>query len=248
MRVLLINPSYPLEEFPRLLVTLPYLAAALRAEGHEVEILDLLLARTSSEKIERRMALFRPELVGITSVTLNHHIASFVAEVVRKCDEGVPIARQRAGRLAEYVRFLARNEVTDLTWRERNTAVAALIVHGVYKPDAADVLEQLEEEDAAHLIQELDADDAAEVLEEIAPELAAELVEDVPLQELAAALNEMPGGAAADPIDVFDEKVMSMGQVGSGLLLACSHRLPFLLSCRYRKQPGEPAGYRRDYG
>ncbi len=92
MRVLLINPSYPLEEFPRLLVTLPYLAAALRAEGHEVEILDLLLARTSSEKIERRMALFRPELVGITSVTLNHHIASFVAEVVRKCDEGVPIA------------------------------------------------------------------------------------------------------------------------------------------------------------
>jgi radical SAM superfamily enzyme YgiQ (UPF0313 family) len=92
MRVLLINPSYPLEEFPRLLVTIPYLAAALREEGHEVEILDLLLARTTPEKIERRMASFRPELVGITSVTLNHHIASFIAEVVRKCDERVPIA------------------------------------------------------------------------------------------------------------------------------------------------------------
>jgi radical SAM superfamily enzyme YgiQ (UPF0313 family) len=92
MRVLLVNPSYPLEEFPRLLVTLPYLAAALREDGHEVEILDLLLARTTPEKIERRMAVFRPELVGITSVTLNHHIASFIAEVVRKCDERVPIA------------------------------------------------------------------------------------------------------------------------------------------------------------
>jgi len=92
MRVLLINPSYPFEEFPRLLVTLPYLAAALREEGHEVEILDLLLARTTPEKIERRMAGFRPELVGITSVTLNHHIASFIAEVVRKCDERVSIA------------------------------------------------------------------------------------------------------------------------------------------------------------
>jgi anaerobic magnesium-protoporphyrin IX monomethyl ester cyclase len=92
MRVLLVNPSYPLEEFPRLLVTLPYLAAALREAGHEVEILDLLLARTTPEKIERRMADFRPELVGITSVTLNHHIASFVAEVARKCDERVPIA------------------------------------------------------------------------------------------------------------------------------------------------------------
>ena len=53
MRVLLVNPSYPFEEFPRLLVTLPYVAAALRAHGHEVEILDLLLARTTPEKIER---------------------------------------------------------------------------------------------------------------------------------------------------------------------------------------------------
>ena len=92
MRVLLINPSYPFEEFPRLLVTLPYVASALQAEGHEVEILDLLLSRTTPAKIERRMAAFRPQLVGITSVTLNHHIAASIAEVVRKCDGGVPIA------------------------------------------------------------------------------------------------------------------------------------------------------------
>ena len=92
MRILLVNPSYPFEEFPRLLVTLPYLASALRAEGHEVEILDLLLSRTTADKIERRMARLRPELVGITSVTLNHHIASGIAEVIRKCDEEVPIA------------------------------------------------------------------------------------------------------------------------------------------------------------
>jgi anaerobic magnesium-protoporphyrin IX monomethyl ester cyclase len=91
VRVLLINPSYPFEEFPRLLVTLPYVAAALRSEGHEVEILDLLLARTTPDKIERRMERFRPEAVGITSVTLNHHIAESIAEVVRKCDERVPI-------------------------------------------------------------------------------------------------------------------------------------------------------------
>jgi anaerobic magnesium-protoporphyrin IX monomethyl ester cyclase len=92
MRVLLVNPSYPFDEFPRLLVTVPYLAAALRADGHEVEILDLLLARTTPAKIERRMERFRPQMVGITSVTLNHHIASQIAEVVRKCDEEVPIA------------------------------------------------------------------------------------------------------------------------------------------------------------
>jgi anaerobic magnesium-protoporphyrin IX monomethyl ester cyclase len=91
VRVLLVNPSYPFEEFPRLLVTLPYVASALQAEGHEVEILDLLLARTTPDKIERRMERFRPELVGITSVTLNHHLAEGIASVVRKCDERVPI-------------------------------------------------------------------------------------------------------------------------------------------------------------
>ena len=64
MRVLLINPSYPFEEFPRLLVTLPYVASALRAEGHEVEILDLLLSRTTPGRIEARMQRFRPQLVG----------------------------------------------------------------------------------------------------------------------------------------------------------------------------------------
>jgi anaerobic magnesium-protoporphyrin IX monomethyl ester cyclase len=91
MRVLLINPSYPFEEFPRLLVTMPYVASALQSEGHEVEILDLLLSRTTPEKIERRMSRFRPQVVGITSVTLNHHIAASIAEVVRKCDGSVPI-------------------------------------------------------------------------------------------------------------------------------------------------------------
>ncbi len=92
MRVLLVNPSYPFEEVPRLLVTIPSLAAALRAAGHEVEVLDLLLAHTTPEKIERRMQRFRPQLVGITSITLNHHNASSIARQVRACDERVPIA------------------------------------------------------------------------------------------------------------------------------------------------------------
>lgn len=70
--------------------------------------------------------------------------------------------------------------------------------------DAADVLEQLEEDDAVELLGELDPHDAAEVLEEIAPELAAELIQQLPLTNLAAALNEMPGEAAADLISEFD--------------------------------------------
>ncbi len=73
--------------------------------------------------------------------------------------------------------------------------------------DAADILEQLDEEDAAELLSELSPADAADVLEEIAPELAAELIESLPLTELAAALNEMPSEAAADLIGELDDEV-----------------------------------------
>lgn len=70
--------------------------------------------------------------------------------------------------------------------------------------DAADIIEQLEEEHAAELLSHLPPEDAAEILEEIAPELAVELLELYPLTELAAALNEMPSEAAADLIGELD--------------------------------------------
>ena len=73
--------------------------------------------------------------------------------------------------------------------------------------DAADIIEQLDEEDAVELLSELDPAKAAEILEEIAPELAAELIEKYPLLELAAALNEMPSQAAADLIGELDDEV-----------------------------------------
>ncbi len=73
--------------------------------------------------------------------------------------------------------------------------------------DAADVLEQLEEESAAELLSDLPAAEAADILEEIAPELAVELVEHLPLTDLAQALNEMTGEAAADLIGELDDDI-----------------------------------------
>lgn len=74
--------------------------------------------------------------------------------------------------------------------------------------DAADVLEQLDEEDAAGLLADLEAAEAAEVLEEIAPELAAELVEDLPVSDLAEVLSAMQGDAAADLLGELDADVI----------------------------------------
>jgi len=74
--------------------------------------------------------------------------------------------------------------------------------------DAADILEQLDEEKASELLADLEPPEAAEVLEEIAPQLAAELIEEVPLTNLAAALNEMPAEAAADLVGELDQEVV----------------------------------------
>ena len=73
--------------------------------------------------------------------------------------------------------------------------------------DAADILEQLEEEEAAELLHELEPANAAEVLAEIAPELAAEIIDQLPLKHLAAALNEMTSESAADLIGELTDEV-----------------------------------------
>jgi flagellar motility protein MotE (MotC chaperone) len=73
--------------------------------------------------------------------------------------------------------------------------------------DAADVLEQLNEEVAAGLLAELEPEEVADILEQISPELAAELVEDVPLEDLTAAVSEMTGEAAADLLYELDDDV-----------------------------------------
>lgn len=61
-------------------------------------------------------------------------------------DEGVPILREAPGLLAEYVAFMARNAVTEMTWRERTTAINALAqALNVYGDRKEEVLSELSE-------------------------------------------------------------------------------------------------------
>lgn len=46
--------------------------------------------------------------------------------VEKSDEEGAPILREAPGRLAEYVEFMSRNPVTEMTWRERSTAVQTI--------------------------------------------------------------------------------------------------------------------------
>lgn len=86
MRVLLMSTPYPLEENPLPPLSLAYLAAVLRQEGLEVEVVDHLVSMYSPSKLRKKLREFKPQMVGATCVTLNYPIASRIMKVCKEFD------------------------------------------------------------------------------------------------------------------------------------------------------------------
>jgi radical SAM superfamily enzyme YgiQ (UPF0313 family) len=63
------------------------LGTILRQEGKEVEVLDLLSTRYSTDKIDRCLARFQPDVIGVTSVTMNFPLA---VQTLQYCKEKAP--------------------------------------------------------------------------------------------------------------------------------------------------------------
>jgi len=89
MRTLLINPPYPFTEWPNMPLGLSYIAAVLEQNGVEVKVLDLLVSQFSEEKVHRCMAEFRPEVVGVTAVTMNYPASSNILKLCKRFDDNV---------------------------------------------------------------------------------------------------------------------------------------------------------------
>jgi len=86
-RVLLINPPYPGAEGLHVALSLPSLGAVLERAGVEVQVLDLLVTRNCPRNIERKLTEFKPDIVGITAVTMNYPTA---CRIVQTCKEIAP--------------------------------------------------------------------------------------------------------------------------------------------------------------
>lgn len=87
MKLLLINPPYdrePRNSFPTEGLALGYLAAVLRREGHEVEILDARIQRLEPSKILREIANKSFDCLGITVADAQKHNLLAIARDVRK--------------------------------------------------------------------------------------------------------------------------------------------------------------------
>jgi radical SAM superfamily enzyme YgiQ (UPF0313 family) len=86
MRVLLINPFYPISETPSPPLGLSYLAGALSHAGVEVKILDLVVFPYSRSRLKTLIETFKPALVGLTAVTMTFDNAMAVVKDLKGID------------------------------------------------------------------------------------------------------------------------------------------------------------------
>jgi radical SAM superfamily enzyme YgiQ (UPF0313 family) len=89
MRVLLINPYYPISETPSPPLGLAFLAAALEAAGVEVKILDLVVYPYSQRMLQSLLNSFNPRIVGITAVTMTFDNAMKVIKDIKRIDPDI---------------------------------------------------------------------------------------------------------------------------------------------------------------
>lgn len=114
MKFLLIQPPYPFSEFPKPSLALMSLGAVLKENNVEVKVLDLLTTRFSWSKIKDCLSRFQPELIGITSVTMNFPMA---LKIIKYCKKISPEALTIMG--GPHVTFTAedilrRHEEVDI--------------------------------------------------------------------------------------------------------------------------------------
>ncbi len=82
MKVLLINPYYPISETPSPPLGLAYLAAVLEREGIEVKVLDFVVYPYSKDILQQTLNEFSPHMAGVTSVTMTFdHAAQIVRDL-----------------------------------------------------------------------------------------------------------------------------------------------------------------------
>ena len=89
MRVLLINPFYPISETPSPPLGLAYLAAALEQAGVQVKILDYVVYGYRKDALQSVLKDFRPRIAGATAVTMTFDHAKQVLKDVKAIDPDV---------------------------------------------------------------------------------------------------------------------------------------------------------------
>ncbi len=89
MRVLLINPFYPISETPSPPLGLAYLGAALEQAGVQVKILDYVVYPFRRDALESVLKEFKPHIAGATAVSMTFDHAKQVLKNVKTIDSDI---------------------------------------------------------------------------------------------------------------------------------------------------------------
>ncbi|MEI8173323.1 MAG: radical SAM protein [Deltaproteobacteria bacterium] len=89
MRVAIVAPPYPLEECPAPPLGVTYVAAAFEESGADVIIIDYINSRYSHENLIAELDDFKPDIVGVTSVTMNFPVAARIIKTVKDYDPSI---------------------------------------------------------------------------------------------------------------------------------------------------------------
>ena len=108
MRVLLINPFYPISETPSPPLGLAYLGAALEQAGARVKILDYVVHPYTPTGLESVVNSFKPHIAGATAVTMTFEHARQVLKDLKTIDPAILTVMG-----GPHVTFCARETLTD---------------------------------------------------------------------------------------------------------------------------------------
>jgi len=89
MKVALVAPPYPLEEAPSPPLGICYIASSFEAMGAEVILIDYIVSRYTREKLTKELESFRPDIVGVTSVTMNFPQAVDIVKTTKAYDPSI---------------------------------------------------------------------------------------------------------------------------------------------------------------
>jgi anaerobic magnesium-protoporphyrin IX monomethyl ester cyclase len=92
MKILLINPPYPVCESLTMPLGLLYLASRLEQESHAVRLEDLQLCSSPAARLRKTLRQFQPDIVGVTSFSMNLHAAGRLLRTVKTtCPEALTV-------------------------------------------------------------------------------------------------------------------------------------------------------------
>ena len=84
MKIALISPPYPLEEYPSPPLGISNVAATLENIGAEVEIWDFIVQKYTPSKLKKMIDKFQPDIIGATAVTMNFLKAQEMLRISKK--------------------------------------------------------------------------------------------------------------------------------------------------------------------